>query len=116
VDLRNVGWARFFTARKLVVTLRHRSTGATISAAAGDLRTLLPQANGSTRISVALPVPASADKGDYDVLLSVPDVFASLASNPRFAVRFANADNAGLGQTWDAAAARFKAGTTLRVN
>jgi hypothetical protein len=28
VDLRNVGWARFFTPRRLVVTLRHRDTGA----------------------------------------------------------------------------------------
>jgi hypothetical protein len=116
VDLRNTGWARLFAARKLVVTLRHRSTGATISAAAGNLGGLAPKATGSTRISVALPVPATADKGDYDVLLSAPDVFALTASDARFAVRFANADNAGAGQTWEAGAARFKAGTTLRVN
>jgi hypothetical protein len=103
VDLRNTGWARLFAARKLVVTLR-------------NLGGLAPKATGSTRISVALPVPATADKGDYDVLLSAPDVFALTASDARFAVRFANADNAGAGQTWEAGAARFKAGTTLRVN
>ena len=117
VDLRNVGWARFFTQRALVVTLRHRSTGATVSAtAAGDLRTLAPQATTSTRVSVPIAIPAGADKGDYDVLLSVPDIFVATAGNPRYAVRFANADNASLGQVWDAAGARFKAGTTLRVN
>ena len=115
-DLRNVGWARVFTARKLVVTLRHRTTGSTVRASAGDLRTLAPQGTGSTRISVTVPVPATADKGDYDVLLSAPDIFPALAADPRFAVRFANADNSGAGQTWDAAAARFKTGTTLRVN
>ena len=59
---------------------------------------------------------AGADKGDYDVLLSVPDIFVATAGNPRYAVRFANADNASLGQVWDATGARFKAGTTLRVN
>jgi hypothetical protein len=31
-------------------------------------------------------------------------------------VRFANADNSGAGQAWDSAAARFKLGSTLRVN
>jgi hypothetical protein len=116
VDLRNVGWARMFTSRKLVVTLRHRTTGALVRASAGDLRVLVPQATGSTRVSVTMPVPTAADKGDYDVLLSAPDVFPTTAGDPRFAVRFANADNAGSGQTWDAAAARFKTGTTLRVN
>jgi hypothetical protein len=116
VDLRNVGWARMFTSRKLVVTLRHRTTGSTVRASAGDLRVLVPQGTASTRVSVTVPVPAGADKGDYDVLLSAPDAFPATAADPRFAVRFANADNAGTGQTWDAAAARFKTGTTLRVN
>ena len=31
VNLRNVGWARMFTDRSLVVQLRHRSTGAIIT-------------------------------------------------------------------------------------
>ena len=116
VDLRNVGWARFFTARKLVVTLRHRSTGATISASAGDLRTLAPQAAGSTRLSVGVSIPTGAALGDYDVYFSAPDIFTTTAADPRFAVRFANADNASVGQTWEAGAARFKVGTTLKVN
>jgi hypothetical protein len=115
VDLRNVGWARVFSARKLVVTLRHKTSGATITGTAGDLRTLSPQASSSTRLTIGVAIPAGAQAGDYDVFVSAPDTFATTAANAKFAVRFANADNASLGQTWDATAARFKAGTTLRV-
>jgi hypothetical protein len=116
VDLRNVGWARIFSARKLVVTLKHRTSGATITGSAGDLRTLAPQASSSTRLSVGVTIPSDAQTGDYDVYLSAPDIFTTTAGDPRFAVRFANADNAGQGQTWEASTARFKAGTALRVN
>jgi len=115
VDLRNVGWARMFNARQLMVTLRHKTSGATYTGAAGNLQTLAPKGTVATRVSVGVTLPATAQTGDYDVLLSAPDVFAATAANPRFAVRFANADNATLGQTWDAATARFKAGTTLSV-
>ncbi len=116
VDLRNVGWARMFTPRKLVVTLRHKTSGATITGAAGDLSTLVSQASGSTRISVTVPIPAGAQTGDYDVLLSAPDIFTSTASDARFAVRFANADNPAAAQVWEAASARFVMGSTVRIN
>ena len=116
VDLRNVGWARMFTARKLVVTLRNRSTGATISGSGGDLSALTPQATSSSRVAVGVAIPADALAGDYDVYLSAPDIFPTTAGNTRYAVRFANADNASLGQAWDATTARFKAGQTLKIN
>lgn len=116
VNLRNVGWARMFSDRALVVQLRHRSTGAVITGKAGNLATLAPQATASTAVPVSVAIPTDAATGDYDVYLSAPDVFAATAGDPRFSVRFANADNSGAGQTWDAAAARFKLGTTVRVN
>jgi hypothetical protein len=114
VDLRNVGWARMFSARQLVVTLKHKTSGALITGAAGDLRTLASQSSSSTRISVGVSIPAGAQTGDYDVYLSAPDVFSSTAGNASFAVRFANADSGA--QAWDASNARFKVGTTLTVN
>ena len=116
VNLRNVGWARMFSDRALVVQLRHKSTGAVITGKAGNLATLAPQATATTAVPVSVTIPGDAPTGDYDVFLSAPDVFATTAGDPRFSVRFANADNSGAGQTWDAAAARFKLGTTLRVN
>jgi hypothetical protein len=104
-----------FTARRLKVTLRHRTTGETVSAQGGDLSTLPSQGTGSTRISVAVALPSTATTGDWDVLLSAPDIFPATAGNPRFAVRFANADNSTRAQAWDGTAATFRAGTTLRV-
>ncbi len=115
IDLRNVGWARLFSARKLVLTLKHRTTGALISASAGNLQTLPSQASASTRISINIAIPAAATLGDYDLLLSAPDVYSSTASDTRFAVRFANADNTPLLQSWNAANATFKLGTKLSV-
>jgi hypothetical protein len=116
VNLRNVGWARMFSDRALVVHARHKATGALITGKAGNLATLAPQATASTAVVVNLTIPADAATGDYDVFLSAPDVFPATAGDPRFSVRFANADNSGAGQAWDSAAARFKLGSTLRVN
>jgi hypothetical protein len=115
VDLRNVGWARAFTPRRLVVTLRHRETGATWSGAAGDLRELPPQASASSRIRVTLTLPAGAQLGMHDVWLGAPDVFAATEADPRFAVRFANADSADGLQLWSTSHGRFRTGSTVRV-
>ena len=116
IDLRNVGWARMFVARSLVVTLRNRVTGATITASGGNLGTLPSQATASTRITVNVAVPTSAATGSYDVLLSAPDAFSSTKGDVRFAVRFANADQPDAGQTWNTAGATLSAGTTLRID
>jgi hypothetical protein len=115
VDLRNVGWARLFSARKLVATFKHSATGATFSAAAGNLQTLSSQATTSTRMSITVPVPANAAQGNYTLYLSAPDIHSATAADTRFALRFANADDAAQGQAWDATSAMFKAGTTLTV-
>ena len=115
VDLRNVGWARFFTPRRLVVELRHRTTGAIWSSAAGDLRELPSQAASTSRIRVTLTVPAGADLGDHEVWLGVPDAFAATEGDARFAVRFANADSADGQQSWSSAQGRFRTGSSVWV-
>jgi len=115
IDVRNVGWARFFTPRRLVVTLRHRISREHWTAAAGDLRDLPAQATASSRIQVALTVPAAAELGDYEVWLGVPDSFAATQGDPRFAVRFANADKPDGLQAWSASQGRFRTGSTVRV-
>jgi hypothetical protein len=113
VDLRNVGWARLFTPRRLVVSLRHPETGAVWSAAAGDLRDLPAQATSSSRVRLRVSVPPAAQPGLHDVWLGVPDVFAATESDPRFSVRFANADSADGQQAWSVAQGRFRTGTTV---
>jgi hypothetical protein len=115
VDLRNLGWSRLFTPRRLVVTLRHRETGATWSGAGGDLRELPPQATASSRLQVAVTVPLGAQPGDHEVWLSIPDIFPATERDPRFAVRFANADRADGLQFWSPTDGRFRAGSTVRI-
>ncbi|MBC7547470.1 MAG: DUF4832 domain-containing protein, partial [Polaromonas sp.] len=105
LDLRNIGWARLFSARPVVVTLQHRATGFTFNGSGSNLQTLPSQASVSTRLTIGLTVPADAPVGDYDVLLSAPDIFSSTAGTSTFAVRFANADNAVLAQAWNAGTA-----------
>ena len=113
VDMRNVGWSRLFTPRRLVVWLRHRDTGAVWSASGGDLRDLPAQASSSSRLRVRMSVPPAAQPGVHDVWLGVPDIFAATESDPRFAVRFANADAADAQQGWSAAQGRYRTGTTV---
>jgi|SRR5882724_3290047 len=115
IDLRNVGWAGILSARKLVITLQNRTTGALIAGSAGDMRYLPPQATSSTRVVVPVSIPVSAGAGDYDVYVSMPDIGTSTRNNPYFAVRFANADNSAKGQAWEAANFRLKAGTTVSI-
>lgn len=113
VNLHDVGWARIFSARKLVVTLKNRSTGAEITGTAGDMRLLPSQAKQSSTITTNVNIPSGAVSGTYDVYLSVPDIYSTTASIPAYSVRFANAD--GNGQSWDGSSARFKTGTAVTV-
>jgi hypothetical protein len=64
---------------------------------------------------VTLTVPTGAQPGDHDVWLGVPDAFAATQADPRFAVRFANADSADAQQGWSATQARFRTGSTVHV-
>jgi hypothetical protein len=115
IDLRNVGWARIFSARKLVVTLKNRTGGALITGSDGDMRAFPPRATSSGTIGVAVDIPAGVSPGNYDVYVSMPDIWPGTKDNPYFAVRFANADDPAKGQAWEAANSRFKTGTTLTV-
>ena len=111
VSLRNVGWARMFSKRPLVVTLRHKTSDATIASSGGDLSSVA--AGASTQIAVNVSIPAGAAAGDYEVQIGAPDIWSTTAGDARFAVRFANADTGA--QTWNATTARLTSGTTLTV-
>ncbi|CAN5348426.1 hypothetical protein BH09PSE5_BH09PSE5_19050 [soil metagenome] len=116
IDLHNVGWSRIFSARKLVVTLKHKTTGALITGTSTvDMRQLPSQASASTRAAVQVTIPSGATTGDYAVSVSLPDVYTTTAADARFAVRFANADNAATAQAWNATTGKFDVGTTLTV-
>lgn len=115
LTLRNSGWARAFNPRSVHMVLRHRASGAVVRVvlASMDPRAWLPGHTSQAR--ARFTVPGGTPTGAYDVLLAFPDGAASLASDVRYSVRPANADDAARSQEWDAALGAFRAGTTLNI-
>lgn len=110
VALRNVGWARLFSARPLVVRLSRGSTVVT-AASAALLSALESQATGST--TVTIDVTAPTQPGDWAVEVAAPDVYPTTVGDVRFSIRFANADSGA--QVWRAQTASFATGTKVTV-
>lgn len=106
VDVRNVGWAKVFSARPLVV-----KAGVASGSSQTLLSSLAAQASSSTTVGVDVVMPMVP--GDYALELSVPDVHASTANDARFSIRFANADSGS--QRWNAGRAAFVTGTSITV-
>lgn len=112
VRLRNVGWARLFNARPLVVVLTQGTQ--TLSASSATVLSSLPaQAMASSTVTIDVPIPASAARGPWSVSLAAPDVFPRTRTDARFSIRFANAD--GGAQAWNATSARFSTGSAIVV-
>lgn len=107
VALRNVGWAKVFSPRPLVVRL----SGGGAHASQALLSSLPAQATTSTTVSVDVVMPMTA--GDSALELAVPDVHATTSGDPRFAIRFANTDDGS--QRWNATSATFATGTRITV-
>jgi hypothetical protein len=114
IDMRNYGWSRIFSERRVQVRLYPTGTTTTPSTSAmsaPDLRLLPPQATSSTRIPVkGLIAPSS---GTYDVALCIPDWWANLVSIPDYNVRNANANSGG--QTWNGTIGCWITGTHVTV-
>lgn len=112
VTMRNTGWARIFSQRRLRVQLVNGGT--TISCdSATQLRELPPQATSSTPVQIRCAIPGGVSTGSYTVYLKMPDVYSTTQANA-FTIRPANANSGG--QTWDATNYRFTTGTTVTVN
>lgn len=112
VNMRNVGWARMSSMRRLMV--RATNGGNVLTAySPAQLRQLPSQASTSTQICVPLPIPGGAATGTWNVALEMPDAYANLASTRAFKVRPANANNGA--QTWDDTNGRWATGTAFSV-
>ena len=88
IKLKNVGYAPLYNARPAYIVLKNGNKTYSLKLAS-DPRRWLP--NGvETVINEQLTVPASVPAGTYQLYLHLPDAYASLAADPRYAVRFAN--------------------------
>lgn len=113
--VRNSGWSRPFGKRGVRVLLRHRGSGQVLVLEAGGVDPRRWTAGGSFSHELRLPVPSQAGIGAYDLYLALPDGAASLAQDPRYAIQFANADDASAGQGWDEGLGAFKLGSTVTL-
>ena len=94
MQIKNVGYAPLYNERHAYIVLSDGSKTYSL-ALQSDPRRWLP--NGAvTTIDEQLTIPAEVPAGTYQLYLHLPDAAASLAADPRYAVRFANVG------TWDA--------------
>ena len=94
LNIKNVGYAPLYNERHAYIVLKNGTKTYPIQLAS-DPRRWLP--NGVvTAIDENITIPTNVPAGTYQMYLHMPDKYASLASNPRYAVRFANTG------VWDA--------------
>lgn len=88
LQIRNAGFAPLYNERPAYIVLKNSSKEYRL-ALSSDPRTWLP--NGVvSEAKDSLTIPAEAEEGIYQIYLYLPDAYASLADDPRYAVRFAN--------------------------
>ena len=91
VSIANDGFARPFNERDLELVLRGDDGGffRIDVDATDDLRLLLPGGGEKEQLSFAFDL-TGVTAGEYDLLLNLPDPFASLENDPRYSIRLAN--------------------------
>ena len=104
----NIGYASPFNPRPVILILRNKATGRkVVLPTPADPRTWFP---GSSEWSGTLTLPANIPAGKYDLLLSLPDKYPSLASDPHYNIRFAN------DKTWEPATGYNDLNVTISVH
>lgn len=95
ISLKNVGYASPFNPRPIQLVLRQVGTGAvTVLASQADIRKWF---SGPVQWNETFRLPAGLQAGRYEVLVNLPDAYASLAHRPAYSIRLANET------TWEAA-------------
>lgn len=90
LNIKNVGYAPLYNERPAYLVLKKGAATYSIKLAT-DPRRWLP--NGvTTAINEQVTIPNSVPDGVYELYLNLPDAYESIASDPRYSVRFANAE------------------------
>ena len=88
ISMDNVGYAAPYNPGPIELVLRNISTGSLHAfPIESDLRRLLP---GQHRLQYSIRLSADLKPGRYELLLNLPDGYASLAKNPVYSKRLAN--------------------------
>lgn len=90
MQIRNAGFAPLYNERPAYIVLKNGSKTYKMKLKS-DPRRWLP--NGVvTTVDEQLTVPSNVPSGTYQLYLYLPDAYASIASDARYAIRFANSD------------------------
>ena len=90
MKIKNVGYAPLYNERPVYIVLKNSSATHKIQLQT-NARSWKP--NGVvTTVNEQITIPANVASGTYQLYLYMPDAYASIASNPAYAVRFANAN------------------------
>lgn len=106
IELVNKGCAPIYNPRPVYLVLRDQQSAYSIQLSVDPRRWVPGQL---LAISELVTIPADIPAGTYDLYLHLPDAAASLAADPRYAVRFANVG------TWDAATGMNDLQTSVTV-
>lgn len=110
MQIRNTGFAPLYNERPAYIVLKAQTAPYTTYPFQldADPRTWLP--NGVvSEVNEEITIPAELPQGVYQLYLYLPDAYASLANDPRYAVRFANAD------VWDSETGLNALGATVTI-
>ncbi|AOM79467.1 DUF4832 domain-containing protein [Pedobacter steynii] len=108
LNLKNVGYASPYNKRTVKLILRNTQNGALKSFdLATDVRKWY---SGAVTVTEGIQIPADFPAGDYEMLLNLPDAYASIATKPEFSIRLANAN------VWEATTGYNKLNHTVKIN
>ncbi|ALL06211.1 hypothetical protein AQ505_12345 [Pedobacter sp. PACM 27299] len=108
LNLKNVGYASPYNKRPLKLVLRNTASGEVKSfGLSADVRKWY---SGVVTVTEGVPIPADFPAGDYEMLIQLPDAYASIAARPEFSIRLANAN------VWEAATGYNKLNHTVKIN
>jgi hypothetical protein len=107
LNIKNAGYASPYNKRIVKLVLRNTKTNEVRSF---DLVTDVRRwYSGDNKVTEAVKIPSDLPAGDYEMLLNLPDAYASIATKPEFSIRLANND------TWEAATGYNKLNHIIKV-
>lgn len=107
INITNEGYASPYNPRPVQLILRNQSTGTvTVLPFNTDIRKWY---TGDIALTDKLALPSGMAAGTYDVLLNMPDAYASIATRPEYSIQMANAN------TWEALTGYNKLNTSIQI-
>ncbi|MFD0794894.1 DUF4832 domain-containing protein [Mucilaginibacter litoreus] len=108
LNIKNKGYASPYNKRPVKLLLRNKASGEVKSIdLATDVRKWY---SGDVKVTETVAIPSDLAAGEYEMLLNLPDAYASIAAKPEFSIRLANND------VWEAATGYNKLNHTIKVN